>query len=114
MELAQIFGELTFNDQVMREKLSKELYTEFMNTIHIGKPLDKAIADNIAHAMKEWAIEKGATHFTHWFQPLRGGTAEKQDSFLQYDENGKVIGPGAEFKLVDIEIPEPKHNEVSY
>ncbi|MBN2441818.1 MAG: glutamine synthetase III [Spirochaetales bacterium] len=91
MTTAQIFGELTFNDKVMREKLSKELYTEFMDTIHIGKSLDKRLADNIAHAMKEWAIEKGATHFTHWFQPLRGGTAEKHDSFLSYDERGNVI-----------------------
>ncbi|MBN1411103.1 MAG: glutamine synthetase III [Spirochaetales bacterium] len=91
MKMVEVFGELTFNDQIMREKLSMELYTAFMDTIHIGKPLEKTIADNIAHAMKEWAIEKGATHFTHWFQPLRGGTAEKHDSFLQYDESGHVI-----------------------
>jgi len=103
MKLAKIFGELTFNDQVMREKLSKELYTEFMNTIHIGKPLDRSIADNIAHAMKEWAIEKGATHFTHWFQPLRGGTAEKHDSFLQYDEKGNVIERFSGIQLIQSE-----------
>ena len=91
MKISNIFGELTFNEKVMSEKLSKQLYREFMDTIHIGRSLGKNLADNIAHAMKEWAIEKGATHFSHWFQPLRRGTAEKHDSFLQYNENGNVI-----------------------
>jgi glutamine synthetase len=88
---SQIFGELTFNKKVMKEKLSKEVYAKMMATIENGEPLDESVAGDVAHAMKEWAIENGATHFTHWFQPQRGGTAEKHDSFLSYGKDGEFI-----------------------
>lgn len=88
---SQIFGELTFNRKVMEEKLSKEAYAKLASTIDNGAPLDESIASDVAHAMKEWAIENGATHFTHWFQPQRGGTAEKHDAFLSYGKNGEMI-----------------------
>ncbi|MFH1542631.1 MAG: glutamine synthetase III [bacterium] len=88
---SQIFGELTFNKKVMKEKLSKEVYTKLVATVESGEPLDEAIAADVAHAMKEWAIENGATHFTHWFQPQRGGTAEKHDAFLSYGKDGEMI-----------------------
>lgn len=85
------FGELTFNKKVMNQKLSKEVYQKLISTIESGEPLDQSIAGDVAHAMKEWAVENGATHFTHWFQPQRGGTAEKHDSFLSYDSEGDVV-----------------------
>ncbi|MBI5399236.1 glutamine synthetase III, partial [Candidatus Saganbacteria bacterium] len=88
---SQIFGELTFNKKVMKEKLSKEVYAKLVATVDGGEPLDETIAGDVAHAMKEWAIENGATHFTHWFQPQRGGTAEKHDAFLSYGKDGEVI-----------------------
>jgi len=80
--VSKFFGELTFNKKVMAEKLSKQVYAKLLSTIEGGKPLDESIAGDVAHAMKEWAIENGATHFTHWFQPQRGGTAEKHDAFI--------------------------------
>jgi glutamine synthetase len=88
---SQIFGELTFNKKVMKEKLSKEVYAKLVATLDDGAPLDEDIASDVAHAMKEWAIENGATHFTHWFQPQRGGTAEKHDAFLSYGKDGEMI-----------------------
>lgn len=85
------FGVNSFNDNVMREKLPKEVYKKLRDTIRKGSKLDMSIADSVAHAMKEWAIEKGVTHFTHWFQPLTGLTAEKHDAFLEIDEGGIVV-----------------------
>ena len=90
--VAEIFGSNVFNDAVMQERLPKKVYKELMKTIEEGKELDLATADVIAHEMKEWAIEKGATHYTHWFQPLTGVTAEKHDSFISApDKSGKVL-----------------------
>ena len=79
--VADIFGENVFNDTVMQERLPKKVYKNLRKTIEEGKDLDLETADVIAHEMKEWAIEKGATHYTHWFLPLTGVTAEKHDSF---------------------------------
>ncbi|KAF1080169.1 MAG: Glutamine synthetase type III, GlnN [Candidatus Rifleibacterium amylolyticum] len=90
-QVTKIFGELTFNRSVMREKLSHNTYERLISTIHSGNPLDESIAEPVAHAMKEWAIGAGATHFTHWFQPQRGGTAEKHDAFITYSETGDII-----------------------
>ena len=90
--VADIFGENVFNDTVMRERLPKKTYQKLKQTIREGKELDLETADVIAHEMKEWAIEKGATHYTHWFQPLTGVTAEKHDSFISAPmSNGKVL-----------------------
>lgn len=90
--VADIFGEDVFNDTVMQERLPKKVYRDLKKMIEEGKELDLATADVIAHEMKEWAIEKGATHYTHWFQPLTGVTAEKHDSFISAPmENGKVL-----------------------
>ncbi|OGF51346.1 MAG: hypothetical protein A2044_07145 [Candidatus Firestonebacteria bacterium GWA2_43_8] len=91
IKASEIFGELTFNKNVMKAKLSKEVYKKLMETIEEGKALDQEIAADVAHAMKEWAMENGATHFTHWFQPQRGGTAEKHDAFLSYGDDGEMI-----------------------
>ena len=92
MNVAKIFGEDVFNDTVMQERLPKKVYKDLKKMIQEGKELDLATADVIAHEMKEWAIEKGATHYTHWFQPLTGVTAEKHDSFISAPmENGKVL-----------------------
>ena len=91
-KVADIFGEYVFNDTVMKERLPKKVYQKLQETIKEGTDLDLATADIIAHEMKEWAIEQGATHYTHWFQPLTGVTAEKHDSFITApNEQGKVL-----------------------
>ncbi|HIT88911.1 MAG TPA: glutamine synthetase III [Candidatus Merdenecus merdavium] len=82
VNVTEIFGENVFSDKVMQERLPKKVYKELHETIDEGKELDPMIAEVVAGAMKEWAIEKGATHYTHWFQPLTGVTAEKHDSFI--------------------------------
>lgn len=86
-----MFGSMVFNDRVMRERLPKDTYKALKKTRENGKSLDKSIADVVASAMKDWAVEKGATHFTHWFQPMTGYTAEKHDSFISPIGDGNVI-----------------------
>lgn len=86
-----IFGENVFNDAVMRERLPKATYKSLRKTIEQGLSLEPSVADIVANAMKDWAIEKGATHFTHWFQPLTGITAEKHDSFISPTKDGCVV-----------------------
>ena len=90
-DISKIYGELVFNDHTMREKLPSDVYKTLSQTIKQGKPINIDIANVVAHAMKEWAIEKGATHFTHWFQPLSGITSEKHDSFLDPQPDGTAI-----------------------
>jgi len=86
-----MFGQNVFNQSVMRERLPKDVFKKLKKTIDDGLPLDPAIADVVATAMKEWAIERGATHFTHWFQPMTGITAEKHDSFISPSEGGALM-----------------------
>jgi glutamine synthetase len=89
--ITDIYGELVFNDHVMQDRLPKTTYKLLAKTIKEGKPLDLEIANVVAHAMKEWAIEKGATHYTHWFQPLTGITSEKHDSFINPKADGGTL-----------------------
>ena len=90
--VSEMFGKNVFNDSVMRERLPKSVYKKLKKTIEDGTELDPSIADVVAHAMKDWAIERGATHFSHWFQPLTGITAEKPDSFISVPgSDGRVI-----------------------
>ena len=89
--IKDVFGSMVFNDSVMKEKLPHEDYKALKRTIQSGHELDRHIADVVANAMKNWAIEKGATHFTHWFQPMTGITAEKHDSFISPCADGTVI-----------------------
>ena len=91
MGITEIFGSMVFNDQVMSEKLPTAVYREFKNCCINGTPLSLELANIIASAMKDWAVEKGVTHFTHWFQPMTGITAEKHDSFIAPTSNGGVI-----------------------
>ena len=92
LNVADIFGENVFNDSVMQARLPKKVYKKLHEVMEEGRELDLETADVVAHEMKEWAIEKGATHYTHWFQPLTGVTAEKHDSFITAPmENGKVL-----------------------
>ena len=91
LDLTQYFGCNTFNDAVMRERLPLAVYNALKNSIENGDELLSDTADVVANAMKQWAMERGATHFTHWFQPMTGVTAEKHDSFLAVGENGRVI-----------------------
>lgn len=90
-ELPELFGSMVFSDKVMRERLDKESYDAVRRAITDGTPLGLSAANKVAAAMKEWAIEKGATHFTHWFQPMTGITAEKHDGFAEPDKNGDLI-----------------------
>lgn len=89
--VSEKFGSMVFDDSVMRERLPKETYKAMRKTMQDGKKLDISVANVVANAMKDWAIEKGATHFTHWFQPMTGITAEKHDSFISPAPDGKVI-----------------------
>ncbi|MBS5734908.1 MAG: glutamine synthetase III, partial [Clostridiales bacterium] len=90
-KVTEEFGSMVFNDATMKERLPKEVYRSLQNTIRNGKHLNLDIANVVANAMKDWAIEKGATHFTHWFQPMTGITAEKHDSFISPTDDGKII-----------------------
>ena len=90
-KIPEIFGSMVFNESVMKERLPKDTYKALKRTREQGEPLDPQVANIVANAMKEWAVEKGVTHFTHWFQPMTGITAEKHDSFIYPVENGKVI-----------------------
>ncbi len=87
----ELFGSCVFNDDVMQERLPRDVYKSLRKTIDQGKDLDLAVANAVASAMKDWAVEQGATHFTHWFQPLNGITAEKHDSFISPTSDGRVI-----------------------
>lgn len=87
----EIFGSSVFNDATMRERLPKSTYKSLKKTIDLGLALDESVADVVASAMRDWAIEKGATHFTHWFHPMTGITAEKHDAFISPTADGKVI-----------------------
>ena len=87
----EIFGSMVFNDDVMKARLPKDTYKSLRKTIQQGSPLELDVANVVANAMKDWAIEKGATHFTHWFQPLTGVTAEKHDSFISPNGSGVIM-----------------------
>ncbi len=91
MSVPEIFGSMVFNDDVMRARLPKETYKSLKKTIQQGSPLELEVANVVANAMKDWAVEKGATHFTHWFQPLNGLTAEKHDSFISPNGSGVIM-----------------------
>ena len=90
--MTELFGSMVFDDKVMEARLPKETYKAMQKTIKDGLPLvDLEVANVVANTMKDWAIEKGATHFTHWFQPMTGITAEKHDSFISPKGDGKII-----------------------
>ena len=89
--VSKYFGCMVFDDRVMKASLSSKVYQSLRKTIDEGEQLDSSVADVVAEAMKEWAVSKGATHYTHWFQPLTGITAEKHDSFISPSPNGGVI-----------------------
>lgn len=98
--IPEIFGSMVFNDKIMKERLPKKAYDEVQNAIENGTPLSHESAKTIALVMKEWAIEKGATHYTHWFQPMTGITAEKHDSFIEPSGKSEVIMKFSEKSLV--------------
>ena len=89
--IPELYGSLVFNDKIMRDKLPKDIYKALRKTIENGTHLELDVANSVAVAMKEWAVENGATHFTHWFQPMTGFTAEKHDSFISPTGDGQVI-----------------------
>ncbi len=91
VNVPEIFGSMVFNDATMKERLPKATYKALKKTIDLGEPLDISVANVVANAMKDWAVEKGCTHYTHWFQPMTGITAEKHDSFIDPDQNGSAI-----------------------
>ena len=100
-KISAVFGSHVFSDQVMRERLPKAVYKSLKATIDKGEPLDTSIADSVAAAMKEWAMELGATHYTHWFQPLTETTAEKHDSFVStVGDGGSLIFKSTRHKII--------------
>ena len=103
-QVQEYFGSIVFNDKVMKDKLSSDVYKSLKKTIQEGKELDITVANTVAQAMKDWAIENGATHYTHWFQPMTGVTAEKHDSFINPEDGGAVI---MEFKGKELVKGEP-------
>ena len=86
-----LFGSMVFNEDTMKERLSPSCYRQWKKSVSDGTPLEISTANEIAEAMKQWAVEKGATHYTHWFQPMTGVTAEKHDSFIAPAEKGKIV-----------------------
>jgi len=104
VKAADVFGSLVFNEKLQQERLSKEAYQALRATISRGEPLDATSADAVAAALKDWAVEHGATHYTHWFQPMTGSTAEKHDSFLAPTGQGTAI---AEFRGKELIKGEP-------
>ncbi len=103
-KVSEMFGSKVFNIAVMKERLPKDVYKAVQNTVKNGKRLDSNVADVVANSMKDWAIENGATHFTHWFQPMTGVTAEKHDSFISPTDDGHII---MEFKGKELVQGEP-------
>src|SRR5215510_4521604 len=103
-QVTEIFGSLTFNEQEQRQRLPRDIFKALRQTMSQGVPLDGGAANVIAAAMKDWAMEHGATHYTHWFQPLTGITAEKHDSFLSPSSDGGAI---AEFRGKELIKGEP-------
>ena len=91
MNVPELFGSMVFDDRMMKARLSANVYNSLQQTITQGKKLESGVANAVADAMKEWAISLGATHFTHWFQPMTGITAEKHDSFISPAPDGRVI-----------------------
>ena len=87
----ELFGSMVFNEDTMKERLSPSCYKQWKKSVSDGTPLDISTANEIAEAMKQWAVEKGATHYTHWFQPMTGVTAEKHDSFISPEEKGRIV-----------------------
>ena len=102
--IPELFGTAVFNEKVMRERLPKSVFRAVQKTIEDGSSLDISVATEVANAMKDWAIEKGATHYSHWFQPMTGITAEKHDSFISPVSNSEVI---MEFKGKELIKGEP-------
>ena len=90
-KITDFFGCNVFNDGVMQKYMPRETYNELKEVTDLGKPLNKELANKVAKAMKEWASDMGATHYTHWFQPLTGTTAEKHDSFISIDKSGNTV-----------------------
>lgn len=101
--VSENYGELAFTEQKLKARVNARVYDNFIKAVRDGESLDEQIASDVAHAMKEWAIENGATHFTHWFQPQRLGTAEKHDAFLDYDGEGGVIESFSSKQLIQSE-----------
>ena len=109
-KIPEIYGSMVFNEHTMQERLPSATYKDLMRTIKKGEPLNLEVANVVAHAMKEWAIEKGATHYTHWFQPLSGITSEKHDSFLDPTGDGRAIMSFSGKELIQLPVRRPARN----
>lgn len=112
--IPELYGSLVFNDSEMKARLPKDVYKALTKTINSGSHLELDIANSVAVAMKEWALEHGATHFTHWFQPMTGITAEKHDSFLSPTGVGEAIMEFSGKELVKVSRTPPASRQVAY
>ena len=109
--IPELYGSLVFNDKVMRSKLPKDMYKALKKTIESGTHLELDVANSVAVAMKEWATENGATHYTHWFQPMTNVTAEKHDSFISPTGDGQVI---MDFSGKELVKGEPRQEDIQH
>src|SRR6478672_6587075 len=103
LRVSEFFGVNTFDIRKMKEKLPKEVFTKLVSIIDTGKKLDREIANTVAHAIKEWALARGVTHFCHWFQPQTGTTAEKHDAFISFDDNNRTLEKFSAAQLIQSE-----------
>jgi glutamine synthetase len=103
LRVSEFYGVNTFDLHKMKEQLPKEVFTKLVQTIDLGKKLDRDIADTVAHAIKEWALTRNVTHFCHWFQPQTGATAEKHDAFLSFDDHNRPIEAFSGSQLIQSE-----------
>jgi len=103
LKISEFYGVNTFDIHKMKEKLPKDIFNKLISTIETGKKLDKDVANTVAHAMKEWAMARGVTHFCHWFQPQTGSTAEKHDAFLSYDDHNRTLEKFSGSQLIQSE-----------
>lgn len=112
--IPEMYGSLVFNDKVMRSKLPKDMYKALKKTIENGTHLELDVANSVAVAMKEWATENGATHYTHWFQPMTNVTAEKHDSFISPTGDGQVIMDFSGKELVKVSRMHPASRQADF
>lgn len=103
LKVSEYYGQNTFSLEQMKQKLPKDVFQKLVSTIQTGKKLDQEIANSVAHAIKEWALDHGVTHFCHWFQPQTGLTAEKHDAFVSFDDNGRMIEKFSGSQLIQSE-----------
>ena len=113
-KITKHYGELVFDSEEMKKRLTSETFNQYMDTVTNGASLNEAVAVDIARAVKDWSIENGVTHFTHWFQPQRSGTAEKHDAFIDYNSDGQIIEKFSTNQLINLNLMHHHFHRVAF